>query len=114
MKSYRQPTLKEFADQQVRFAPPPLRLEQLKRAEQLLNEIDAKKSYPFQFVYFRILDFRTDVNAGVLIPGVDLVHDLGLFIHEVADSMPAIPVEEVNEPVMTLNQMSERLNVTTK
>ena len=34
------PALRELADQQVRFAPPARRLEQLARAEQLLAEID--------------------------------------------------------------------------
>jgi len=37
MKTYKHQALKELADQQVRFAPPIRRLEQLKRAEQLFN-----------------------------------------------------------------------------
>src|SRR6266436_3208519 len=46
--------------------------------------------------------------------GPELQHDLGLFIAELASSLPAIPVEEMSEPVLTLEQMSEKLNVTTK
>jgi RNA polymerase sigma factor (sigma-70 family) len=111
---YQHPALKELADQQVRFAPPPRRLEQLRRAEKLLTEIDARKSYPYQFVCFRVTDYRPDAHAGLAIPGLDLIHDLGLFINELAVSLPAIPVEEVAEEVMTLDQMSKKLNVTTK
>jgi RNA polymerase sigma factor (sigma-70 family) len=114
MKTYKEQALKELADQQVRFAPPPRRLEQLKRAEQLLTEIDPQRSYPYQFVYYRVTDHRTDDQPTLLIPGEELIRDLGLWIHELAHSLPAIPVEDVAEPVMTLGEMSKKLNVTTK
>ncbi len=114
MKTYMNQALKELASQQVRFAPPARRLEQLKRAELLLTEIDPKRAYPYQFICFRVTDFRSDANAGLLIPGEDLIHDLGLWINELASSLPAIPVEDVQEPVMTLDEMSKKLHVTTK
>jgi RNA polymerase primary sigma factor len=114
MKIYKQQALKELADQQVRFAPPPRRLEQLKRAEQLLTEIEPSRAYPYQFVCFRVTDFRAEGHAGLMIPGQDVIHDLGLWINEMANSLPAIPVEEVTEPVLTIDQISKKLNVTTK
>jgi RNA polymerase sigma factor (sigma-70 family) len=106
--------LKQLTDQQVRFAPPARRLEQLARAERLLAEIDVEKNYPYQFVCFRITEFRPDTYPNLLIPGWQLEHDLGLFISVLAESMPAVPVEEVREPVLTLDEMSKKLNVTTK
>ena len=114
MKSYKQQALKELADQQVRFAPPPRRLEQLKRAEQLLTEIDADRAYPYQFLCYRVTDFRSEGYASLVIPGQDVVHDLGLWINELANSLPAIPVDEVPEPVMSIDEISKKLNVTTK
>jgi RNA polymerase sigma factor (sigma-70 family) len=114
MKTYKQQALKEVADQQVRFAPPPRRLEQVKRAEQLLTEIDPGKAYPYQFVCFRVNDYRSELHPALLIPGLDLIHDLGLWINELANSLPAIPVEEVTEPVLTIDEISKKLNVTTK
>ena len=114
MKNYMQEALKELADQQVRFAPPPRRLEQLKRAERLLTEIDPDRAYPYQFLCYRITDFRSEAYAGLLLPGQDVIHDLGLWINEMANSLPAIPVEEVAEPVLTIEQISKKLNVTTK
>jgi RNA polymerase primary sigma factor len=114
MKTYKQQALKELADQQVRFAPPPRRLEQLKRAEQLLTEIDPNRAYPYQFLCFRVTDFRSEGHAGLLISGEDVIHDLGLWINEMANSLPAIPVEEVTEPVLTIDEISKKLNVTTK
>jgi RNA polymerase sigma factor (sigma-70 family) len=114
MNTYKQHPLKELADQQVRFAPPARRLEQLKRAEQLLTEIDPAKAYPYQFVSYRVNDFRSELHPALLLPGVDLIHDLGLWINELANSLPAIPVEEVSEPVLTIDEISKKLNVTTK
>jgi len=114
MKTYMQNALKELADQQIRFAPPNRRLEQLRRAEQLLTEIDPAKSYPYQFVCFRTTDFRSEAYPGLMIAGEEVIHDLGLWINGLANSLPAIPVEEVAEPVMTIEQMSKKLNVTTK
>jgi RNA polymerase sigma factor (sigma-70 family) len=114
MTAYKHEALKELADQQVRFAPPPRRLEQLKRAEQLLTEIDPNRAYPYQFICFRVSDYRSDSYPGLLITGADVVHDLGLWINELANSLPAIPVEDVTEPVLTINQFSKKLNVTTK
>jgi RNA polymerase primary sigma factor len=114
VKTYIQQALKELADQQVRFTPPTPRLEQLKKAEQLLTEIDPDREYPYQFVCFRVTDYRSDAYPGLLMRGQDLIHDLGLWINELANSLPAIPVEDVAEPVLTLDEISKKLNVTTK
>ena len=95
MSNFKHPALKQLTDQQVRFAPPARRLEQLGRAERLLAEIDPGKQYPYQFVCFRITDFRPDSYPDLLIDGKDLIHDLCLFIAELAQSMPAVPVETV-------------------
>jgi RNA polymerase primary sigma factor len=112
--TFKHPALKQLTDQQVRFVPPARRMEQLARAEQLLAEIDPDRQYPYQFVCFRITDYRPDAYPDLLIEGQDLEHDLGLLIAELADSLPAVPVEQVAEPVMTLEEISKKLNVTPK
>src|SRR5262245_40008686 len=89
-------------------------MQQLHRAEQLLAEVDCSKQYPYQFVCFRITEFRPESYPDLLIDGADLEHDLCLFIAQLAGSMPPVPVETVTEPVMTLDQISKRLNVSTK
>jgi RNA polymerase sigma factor (sigma-70 family) len=111
---FKHPALKQLTDQQVRFTPPAKRMEQLAQAEQLLAEIDAGKNYPYQYVCFRITAYRPDSYPDLLIPGADLKDDLCQFIAELARSMPATPVEKIPEQVLTLEQMSRRLNVSTK
>src|SRR5262245_6767383 len=106
--------LKELMDQQVRFAPPGRRLEQVQRAQRLLAEVEPGKHYPYQFVCFRITDYRPESYPDLLIDGQALQHDLGLFITELARSLPPVPVETVAEPVLTLEQISKQFNVSTK
>lgn len=114
MAIFKQPALMELVDQQVRFAPPSRRLDQLSKAEQLLTDIDATKDYPYQFICYKITDYRPDAYPDLVIPGQDLIHDLGLFIAKLACSMPALRKEEVHEPVLTLEEFSRKLNVTPK
>lgn len=114
MISFRNPALKQLTDQQVRFAPPARRWEQIVRAERLLDELEPSKLYPYQYVCFRVTDYRPDSYPDLIIPGDDLKHDLFLFMDEVSRSLPALPVEEVAEPVLTLEEVSQRLKVSPK
>jgi len=115
---FKNPALKQLADQQVRFAPPAQRQEQMVRAEKLYTETDSTRQYPYQFVFYRIIGYRTDLYPDLLIPGEDLKDDLWLLIDGLAKSLPRseapAPVEAIPEPVLTLDQISKQLNVSTK
>jgi len=102
MTGFQTPALKELTDQQVRFAPETRRQEQAARAAKLLAEIEPGKLYPYQFVCYRITEFRPDSYPDLLIPGADLAHDLGLMGKLLVD------------PVVTLDELSKQLNVSTK
>ena len=114
MGDFKNPALEQLADQQVRFAPPSRRQLQLSNAEKLLAEIDPSKEFPYQYICYRITDYRPDSYPDLMIPGEVLEHDLCLFIEALARSTPPIPLESIPEPVWTLDQMSKRLNVSTK
>jgi RNA polymerase sigma factor (sigma-70 family) len=114
MSQFKTAAIRELTDQQVRFAPPARRLAQLTNAEKLLAEIDEERQYPYQYVCFRVTDYRPESYPELLIKGADLEHDLLLMIEALGRRAPAIPVEEVAEPVLTLDQVSERFNVSTK
>ncbi len=103
------PALKELTDQQVRFTPPAKRREQLLRAERLLGDIDPNRRYPYQFVCFRITEFRPDSYADLLIGGEALVHDLQLMIESLT-----VPADPKVEGIVTLDEISKQLNVSTK
>jgi RNA polymerase primary sigma factor len=95
------PALQQLTDQQVRFAPLARRLEQADQVRRLLGEIEPGKRYPYQFVCFRITGFRPDAHADLLIDGDSLAGDLREMIRLLDD-------------VVTLEEVSTRLNVSTK
>lgn len=113
MSRYRHPALKQLKDQQVRYSPLDRRLEQAARAESLLAEIDAEKKYPYQFICYRITDFRPDSYPGLLLDGDDLRHDLRKFIEDVSAST-RLDAAAAGEPVLTVDQLSHTLKVSTK
>ena len=110
---YRNPVMRELRDQQVRFAPRNKRYEQVLRAEKLLSEIQPQRSYPYEYICYRITDFRPDAAPEVQIPGEDLVHDVCLFIEDVSDAAD-IRREEVPEQVYTVEELAKMFNVSTK
>ena len=80
MSEFKIQALKELTEQQTRFAPAVRRQAQVANAQELLSEIDAGKTYPYQYVCFRLTDYRSATNADLLINGEDLRHDLAQFI----------------------------------
>ncbi len=101
MTGFTHPALQQLTDQQVRFAPLARRVEQADQARRLLGEIEPGKRYPYQFVCFRVTGFRPDAYADLLIDGDALVGDLREMIRLLDD-------------VVTLEEVSTRLNVSTK
>jgi len=106
--------LKDFTEQQTRFAPPVRRQAQVASARKLLAEIEPSRAYPFQYVCFRVTEYRADAHPDLMIPGNVLRHDLELFVRRVEKSIPAVPIEQAVEPMLTLDEVSKRFNVSTK
>src|SRR5262249_20998813 len=86
----------------------------LANAEKLLAEIEPERDYPYQYICYRITDFRPDSYPDLLISGVDLDHDLRPFVKALNQCTPALAEETVAEPVLTLDEISKQLNVSTK
>ncbi len=110
---YRNPVLRQLRDQQVRFAPRDKKVEQADRAEKLLNELEAKRDYPYEYLAYRITDFRPETTPHTLITGDEARHDLGLFVEDVSDAAD-VPVEDAGEPVHTVEDLSRMFHVSTK
>lgn len=114
MSDFKSPALKELTEQQTRYTPPARRQEQVGRAEKLIGEIDSTKAYPYQYICFRVTDYRSNAYPDLLVPGQDLKHDLALFIRRVERSLPAIPLDQAVEPMLTLDEVSKQFRVSTK
>lgn len=112
-QEYRVGLLRELRDHQVRFAPRRKRLEQAERAERLLSELDLAREYPYEFLYYRVTEYRPEENCRKMVRGEDAAHDLRLFVEDVTDSLN-LKVEEAQEPVHTVEDLSRMFNVSTK
>ena len=105
--------LKELRDQQVRFAPRSKKLEQVDRAERLLSELDPGKTYSYEYLCYRITDYRPDASSPVDVSGEEARHDVRLFVEDVSDAAD-LRAEDMPEPVHTVEDLSRLFNVSTK
>lgn len=110
---YRISVLQQLRDQQVRFAPREKKLEQVNRTEQLVAELDPRKNYTYDYLFFRITGLRPGTHGAEVIGGEDALHDLRLFVEDVSDAAN-VRVEDMPEPVRTVEQLGKMFNVSTK
>ena len=110
---YVNPAMRQLRDQQVRFAPRDKKIEQVDMAEQLLGELKPERSYPYDYICFRITSHRPSSYPDLKLTGEEATHDLQLFVEDVSDAAN-IPAEEAGEPVMTIDDLSDQFRVSTK
>ncbi|MEQ8791820.1 MAG: sigma-70 family RNA polymerase sigma factor [Pirellulaceae bacterium] len=106
-------TLRQLRDQQAKYAPRDKKLEQIDRAERLLSELNADRTYPYEFVCYRITDFRPEASPSLKMTGEEAKHDLRLLIEDLSDSAN-VPWDDAGEPVHTVEDLSRMFNVSTK
>ncbi len=112
-EDYRDSKIKELRDQLTRFAPKAKKVEQAALAEKLYGEIEADRPYAFDYLCFRITNYRPEKPSRHSIASADLKHDLRLLIEDLSDSAD-LSVDEVGEQVHTVDELSKMFNVSTK
>jgi RNA polymerase primary sigma factor len=98
---------------QMEFTPQELRLTQLAAAEELLHTIDSVTAYPLDFLVYRITGYRPKSVPEDLLAGAAVQHDLGLLIEQTSETLE-LHTAELAEPVLQIEDVSERFNVTSK
>jgi RNA polymerase sigma factor (sigma-70 family) len=98
---------------QMSFTPQEARLEQLTAAEGLLLEIDPAKAYPLDFLVFRITGYHPKSVDQALLTGLAVQHDLGLLIEQ-ASAPLNLRSDAVGQPVLGIDDVAQRFNVTSK
>jgi RNA polymerase primary sigma factor len=98
---------------QMAFTPHDSRLAQLSSAEELLLELQPSKAYPFNFIVFRITGYSPKQIDQTLLTGIALQHDLGLLIEQVSETLD-LQEGTSDQPVMTIDDVAQRFNVTSK
>src|ERR1700760_1893250 len=112
MARFRIDSLADLARQMV-FTPSAARSQQLSAAEELLFSIDPLKAYPVEYVVFRITGYHPKGIDQNLLAGLAVQHDLGQLIESVSDSLD-LRVDQTAEPVLQIDDVCERFNVTSK
>ena len=113
MKRVKNKILQElFAE--LRFAPKEQKQKELAAAEKLLQIVDASKEYPFEFVVFKITDYRPREDlSGKFIAGADLAHDLRIFITELSGRLK-VPAGEQDEKIYTTEELVKEFSVSVR
>ncbi len=112
-EDYRDAKIKELRDQLTRFAPKAKKVEQSGLAEKLYGEVEPDRPYSFDYICFRITNYRPESPSRYSIASTDLQHDLRLLIEDLSDSAD-IAVTEVPEQVHTVEELSRLFSVSTK
>lgn len=112
-KRYRVPALRELCVQLVRFAPREKKVEQMERAESLLAALRPDREYSYRYLCKQVTRFQPDAYGQLKVSGEDARHDLRLMIDDLSDAA-GMSVEEVDEPVYTVEELAERFQVSTK
>jgi RNA polymerase primary sigma factor/RNA polymerase sigma factor len=112
-REYQSPVLRDLCDQQIRFAPRAKKLQQVEAAERLISEIDPEKTYPYDYVCFRVTGYRPEAGENPKILGDDLLHDLRLLVEDLSDSAD-MSAENIGEQVLTVEELAKQFNVSTK
>ncbi len=110
---YLNPIIRQLRDQQVRFAPREKKIEQVNRAEKLLAELDAGRTYTYEYLCYRITDYRPESFPNLKLSGQDAGHDLRLFVEDLSDAAD-VPAASAGERVMTVEELSRMFKVSTK
>jgi RNA polymerase primary sigma factor/RNA polymerase sigma factor len=112
-QDYRDQMLSQLRDQQARFSPRAKQLQQAANAEELLGEIEPRREYAYDFLCYRITGYRPEKANRHNIRGIDVRHDLRLFVEDLSEAAE-VGIEEASEPVYTVEDLSRMFNVSTK
>lgn len=110
---YRDSKIKELRDQLVRFSPKAQKVEQAARAEVLLGEIQPDRCYSYDFLCYRLTNYRPEKASRHTIAPADLISDLRQLIDDLSESSD-LSVAEIDEPVHSVDDLSRMFHVSTK
>ena len=99
---------------QMRFTPHKKRVKQLQAAEELLSIIEGDKEYSFEFICYKITEFRIKDELGQqMCKGDQLTRDLRIFIAKLSSQL-AEEVSKQDEKIYTIEELAKKLKVSTK
>ncbi|HOX38872.1 MAG TPA: sigma-70 family RNA polymerase sigma factor [Candidatus Brocadiia bacterium] len=95
---------------QLLYSPDSVREAQMERLEGLIDELDPQQLYPYDYVCFRITNFRPSGNVQATFSGRNLKIDLANLLTELSESYP-VPAPENGERILTIEDIGKTYNV---
>ncbi len=89
------------------------KLEQVAQAEKLLGELDPGRIYTYEYLCFRITNYRPGAYPDLKLTGREAGHDLRLFVEDLSDAAN-VPAALAGERVLTVEELAKRFSVSTK
>lgn len=99
--------------QQLRFAPEQTRQRQMDAAEQLVSAIDPARTYPEDFIVYRITGYRPERSSSTMLVGQALLGDLANFVLRISRDLH-IPAQHGQRAAQRIQDIAKQLNVSTK
>lgn len=113
MTRYKTTAMRQLADQQVRSAPLPERLEQIQRAEELVHKLQPTGTYWYAELCQALTNAKANRHADTTLNGDEAAHDLCCFVEDLSDSAP-LTFDMISEPVLSLEDVCQRYRVSAK
>jgi RNA polymerase primary sigma factor/RNA polymerase sigma factor len=110
---YLSPAIRQLRDQQVRFAPCEKQIQHANSAEELLNELDPRRTYTCEYVCHRVTNNGYMSDPDLKFTGKEASHDLRLLIEDLSDTA-RVPAAAVGERVLTVGELARQFHVSTK
>jgi RNA polymerase sigma factor (sigma-70 family) len=112
MGCFRLDAIAELA-RQMRFTPLARRMGQLDAAEEFLLNIRPDQSYTIAEILCAVTGFEPKHADQTRFTGEALQHDLGVLLEDISETLQ-LHINASAEPILTIDDIAQRLNVTSK
>jgi transposase len=110
-------TIDRIADleRQLRYAPRETRAREMKAAEALIGDIEPARTYPEDFVVYRITGYRREEEgeAPVHFAGAALIADLANLVQRLSAAI-GLPPDHEGRQALSIDEVARRLRVSVK
>ena len=110
---YLNSAIRQLRDQQIQSVPREQLLERVTQAEQLLTELEPAHTYLCGYICWRITSEQSNAYPDVQLTGREATHDLRLFVEDASEAANVV-ADAAREPVLTVDTLARRFNVSTK